>query len=226
MNISIDTEGEELKKAKEEAYKKAHPWEFSVKVLRDIPLSEQDIKKYLGANTRIFKYSEIMGCKSINELLGRQGYCIILLETQPNFGHWICLKKNIRSGLTIISFFDSYGGFPDKQKRFIGEDFLARSHQQYNKLCELLHEISFHNNTVVEFSHKAFQNMAATERSTCGHWCCVFIDSNLTVKEFNEYIDKFDEPNKDDLVVKIFYKDKTLLKPKKQKLSVESILKD
>ena len=38
----------------------------------------------------------------------------------------------------MVSFFDSYGGFPDNQKHHINEDFLAQSGQKYNKLALLL----------------------------------------------------------------------------------------
>lgn len=202
-------------------YIKAHPWEFGVEVLRNIPLSEQDIIKYLGTGTPIYKYNELMLCKDIYELFGNAGYCIILIETKPNFGHWVCLRKNTRYGWTFISFFDSYGGFPDKQKRYIGQTFLHSSNQHYNKLCELLYFASCDEKrrTIVEFSETAFQNINDSNLSTCGHWCCVFIESGLTVDEFREYIKKFDETNKDNLVVRIFFKDRSLNKPKKQKMT-------
>lgn len=127
----------------------------------------------------------------------------------------------MREGWTFISFFDSYGGFPDHQKRYIGQTFLNNSNQQYNKLCELLYKASCDEKrpTVVEYSETAFQNIKDSNLSTCGHWCCVFIESGLTVDEFRKYINSFHQKNKDDLVVRIFFKDKSLSKAKKQKLS-------
>lgn len=168
------------------------------------PLSENDIFKYLGGKTRIYKYSEIQGVNNIESLLSPYGNCVILLETEPEFGHWICLKRTIRPNVKFISFFDSYGGFPDKQKHYVNEDFLERSGQKYDKICKLLYDASF-NGWIIEFSHRKLQNIRNAKMATCGHWCSVFIKSGMTVDEFNEYIDSFGIKNKDDLVVMLYF---------------------
>lgn len=168
------------------------------------PLSENDIFKYLGGRTKILRYSEIQGVNNIDHLLAPYGNCVILLETEPEFGHWICLKKLVRPDFKIISFFDSYGGFPDKQKHYVDEDFLLHSGQKYNKICQLLYEASF-KGWIIEFSHRKLQNIRNTKMATCGHWCSIFIKSGLTVDEFNEYIDSFNIKNKDDLVVMLYF---------------------
>lgn len=195
-----------------------------VNTLKYKPLSETDIKSFLGGRTRIVKYSQINAVTDIDQLVEPYGNCVILLETEPEFGHWICLKKNVRPNFTMISFFDSYGGFPDKQKHYVGKDFLAESGQKYNKLCELLYYCSYNNRYLVEFSHRKFQNIRDPKMATCGHWCSVFIKSNLTIKEFNEYIDKYQERNLDNLVVKLYYN--MIPKLKKRKMNTEEILKD
>lgn len=169
------------------------------------PLSEHDIVDYLNGKTRIIRYSEMNGVNNIEQLLSPHGNCVILLETEPDFGHWICLKKVTRGPNKFISFFDSYGGFPDKQKHYVDEDFLQSSGQKFNKICQLLYDASF-KGYIIEFSHRKLQNLRNAKMATCGHWCSVFIKSGLTVDEFNEYIDSFDIKNKDDLVVMLFYK--------------------
>lgn len=176
----------------------------SLDPLKYSPLSETDIIKYLDGKTKICKYNEIQGVSNIETLLSPYGNCIILLETEPDFGHWICLKKTNRPNIKFISFFDSYGDFPDKQKHYIDEDFLQSSGQKFNKICKLLYDASF-NGWIIEFSHRRLQNLRNAKMATCGHWCSVFIKSGLTVDEFNKYIDSFGIKNKDDLIVMLYF---------------------
>ena len=51
----------------------------------------------------------------------------------------------------VVSFFDSYGDFPDDQKQFVNNEFLVRSGLAFNYICRLLHKASF--KYTVEFSH-------------------------------------------------------------------------
>lgn len=206
-------------------------------ILKCTPLSEKDIEKRLKGRTKVLKYNEMGAYKNINQLLHPYNNCVILLETEPEFGHWICLKKteNVRihcakrchncqlckfgndNPVTMISFFDSYGGFPDNQKHYIEEDFLQKSGQKNNKISQLLYDASFLPNTLIEFSHKKLQNIKNHNLATCGHWCCVFILSGMAVDDFNEYLGKYNEKDKDELVVKLYYN--IIPKIKKQKLN-------
>ena len=54
-------------------------------------------------------YSQLGKYKSLNELLGKEGYVVILYEVSRNSGHWVCL---VDQGDTIY-FQDSYGYPPD-----------------------------------------------------------------------------------------------------------------
>lgn len=170
-----------------------------IEKLKQTPLSETDILKKLNGKTTIYKYNELINFKSVEEMLGRYDNCVILLETEENFGHWICIKVTGKR----ISFFDSYGGFPDRQKHFVNEDFLKSSGQEFNKLCQLLYECSFR--YTVEFSQRPLQNIRNLKLATCGLWCCVFIKSGLTVDPFYEFIDSFNMKDKDALVVMLYY---------------------
>lgn len=177
------------------------------------PLSEEDIRRYLGNRTLVMKYADLNLYKDIDALFTMNGEisrppypdsCVILLETKPRFGHWICIKKNSKNGRRILSFFDSYGGFPDKQKHYVSEDFLQSSGQEFNKICQLLYDASF-KGYLVEFSHRKLQNIRNDKMATCGHWCCIFIKSNMPVDDFNDYLDSFGIKNKDDLVVMLYF---------------------
>jgi hypothetical protein len=70
--------------------------------------SEDDLVRNfgLGVKNKILKYSELENFNTIDELMPEQDdYRILLLESEPSVGHWVCL---IRKGDTL-EFFDSYG---------------------------------------------------------------------------------------------------------------------
>lgn len=173
--------------------------------LKTTPLSEDDIKYYLNGRTKICLYRQLNRVKNINQLLSPYGNCIILIETEPHFGHWICLKKTRKDGRTILSFFDSYGGFPDTQKKYVNKDFLLKSGQYYDKIRELMYIAAKRYKYILEFSQKKLQNIRNPQIATCGHWCCVFIESGMDVDDFNKYIYSYRYKNKDDLVSLLFY---------------------
>lgn len=173
--------------------------EESIEELKRKPLGDHELSAYLNGQTRVIKYNEIPLYNNIEQLLNPYNNCIILLETKTNFGHWICIK---RTG-NVISFFDSYGDFPDEQKKFVNSKFLKDSGQKFNIICKMLDEASYQ--FTIEFSDRRLQNMDDLSIATCGLWCSVFIKSGMLVDEFYEFLDSFGEPDLDKLVVQIFY---------------------
>jgi hypothetical protein len=80
--------------------------------LISIPLSDSDIKEYLGNDCKILKYSELSKYNSIDELLPNvKDFCVLLYENSPNSGHWTCV---CRPKDNQIVYFDSYGGYVDE----------------------------------------------------------------------------------------------------------------
>ena len=72
------------------------------------PLSDDNLRKVLGKDTKIIKYSELAKYETIEQLLIKPNdLVIILLEESPNSGHWCCLLRYSN----IYEWFDSYG-FP------------------------------------------------------------------------------------------------------------------
>ena len=104
-------------------------------------VSDEDIQRYLGqgAKAKTKKYSELANYNNINDLLPDDNdYCIILVESQRNSGHWTCLLKYNDT----IESFDSYGDgggsidhelsfIPDVMRRMLGEN-----NQQLSKLLK------------------------------------------------------------------------------------------
>lgn len=173
--------------------------ELDIEELKRKPLGDHEISAFLNGRTQVIKYNEIPKYKTIEEFLGPYGNAVILLETKRNFGHWICIKITGN----VISFFDSYGDFPDQQKKFVNAKFLADSGQKFNIICKMLDEASYR--YTIEFSDKRLQNMDDTSIATCGLWCAVFIKSGMLVDEFYDFLDSFGEPDKDKLIVELYY---------------------
>ena len=162
------------------------------------PLSDADILKRLHWKTKVLVYSDFQEYDDLDSLLTPYGNVVFLLKMMPNYGHWMCIK---RTG-DRISFFDSYGEFPDKQKKHVPKGFLKESGQSYNKLCELLLKASY--KYTIEFSEYKYQKKDG-KTATCGQWCCVFIESGLTTDDFRQFIDSFHQKDKDLICVELFY---------------------
>ena len=74
------------------------------------PLSESDLRKNLGEDTKILTYPQLATYDTLDQLLPKPYvFCIILLlETQIS-GHWCALIRNPSQ----YECFDSYGNAPD-----------------------------------------------------------------------------------------------------------------
>ena len=81
-------------------------------------VSEDDFVRNFGVDVpnKIMKYSELENYNNIDELIpDKDDFRILLLESQPRVGHWVCL---IRKGDTL-EFFDSYGKSHKGELKFI-----------------------------------------------------------------------------------------------------------
>ena len=57
-------------------------------------LSDTDIRKILGQDTKIIKYAELSQFTDLDQLLQKpEDYCIILYEDSVDHGHWLGLSK-------------------------------------------------------------------------------------------------------------------------------------
>jgi hypothetical protein len=76
-------------------------------------LGDNDIKRLLGAGTKITTYTDLNKVHHINEIFDGKGRAVVFFpQESASVGHWIGLIKDGRQ----IEFFDSYGNYPDKQK--------------------------------------------------------------------------------------------------------------
>lgn len=99
-----------------------------------IPLSNDDIVEACSNKTKVIRYKELIEYKNIDELLHPYNNVVILYETTPSYGHWICLLKY---GNTI-EFFDPLGMDIDYILDIINPKFKLLSGQSYPILSNLL----------------------------------------------------------------------------------------
>lgn len=90
-----------------------------LKYLEKEPFSEHEILRLVDGHANLVVYPQLAGYRSIDELLGEHGACIILYVTSESrnetFGHWTCIFK---VGPKLLEFFDPYAYPPDQQLEF------------------------------------------------------------------------------------------------------------
>ena len=131
-------------------------------------VSDQDLRDYFGDSfdRRILKYSELSNYPTINDLLPKKkDFCIILVENEPNSGHWVALLKYEPN---IIEFFNSYGDSPGSELSFNSKSTNEELDQSRNIITDLLDK-AMEKNTVI-YNKKKFQKLE-NDINTCGKNC-------------------------------------------------------
>jgi hypothetical protein len=76
-----------------------------VNYFRTQDLTGEEIAKLVGKPP--VRYSNLGNYKNVNQLLGKEGYVVILYEVSANTGHFVCLVS--QNNNTQLYFQDSYG---------------------------------------------------------------------------------------------------------------------
>jgi len=152
-----------------------------LKRLANIALSNTDITDLLDDKVKILLYPDIIKFKTIDELLKPFGAVIILFESKPNYGHWCAIWKLNKN---TVSFFNSYGGYPDDSLLHIDEGFRWISNQKYPYLSHLLVQ-SPYNLTYNEYNYQAHSQ----DIKTCGRWCVLrILLRDLNDDQFHKFV--------------------------------------
>jgi len=158
-------------------------------------LSDADIRKKLGKQTRVITYPDIKKYKTIDDLLGPQNRVVILVETNVNSGHWMCLLKYNN----IVEHFDSYGLSVDDEMSYVSLPMRKHLGEMKPLLSALLDDCPYkviHNIRDLQ-SWKAGVN-------TCGrHVVNRLLNQDKTLPEYLKYIDSFKTKNIDELICKL-----------------------
>jgi hypothetical protein len=146
---------------------------------QNIALSDNEVLKIIDGKANLEVYPNLHKYKSIDQLLGKYGACIILYEAMPNYGHWCCIFKVNNK---LIEYFNPYGGFhegfPDDSLNFIPPDFRETSNQNYPYLSRLMYISPYE----LSYNEISFQKKG-NDIKTCGRWCAL----RLSLRKYDLY---------------------------------------
>ena len=172
--------------------------------LKSLPLSDLDINEKLNGRTKIFMYRDLKHINDIEQLFNNSNDSVVILyEKKPKIGHWVCMIRYVKKGKPTIEFFDSYGIFPDDQKKHISKEFLKTSEQDFNKIAELLYKAS--DRYAIEFNDHKLQKWAPGI-ATCGpHVVSRIMMKDLPLEKCNAFLNSFKDKglSPDDVVTVI-----------------------
>lgn len=139
---------------------------MSLKKIKAYPLGDDDIRKLLGEDIKIWNYPQLKKLSNIEEMFDAKGRAILLYPNiSPTAGHWTALinKKN------GIETFDSYGDAPDTEQRGgISKGRLEQMDIEKPYLTKLLRA----SGKPVYYNNKAFQS-SSPDVANCGRHCVV-----------------------------------------------------
>ena len=139
--------------------------------IEQTPLSDVDVKYYLGDDARVLIYDELAKYNTLEELLPESKSFIVLLfpvKSETN-GHYCALYRLNDN----IYYCDSYGFKPDKPLSF------SPKYKNTPKHLTML----FDNSTLpIYYNTIDFQNKKDLKMADCGRYSIFYI---LVMKEFN-----------------------------------------
>jgi hypothetical protein len=149
----------------------------------DVALSNNDILKKLRNRANIALYPDLYKYRNIDDLLGPYGAVVLLFESEPKYGHWVCIFKRDSN---TIEFFNPYGGYPDDSLLQINKEFRKQSGQIYPILSILLLESPYY----LTYNEFQFQKHGMNVK-TCGRHCIVrLLFRNLDLYDYHDMLDK------------------------------------
>jgi hypothetical protein len=172
----------------------------TLKHYKNIALSDSDVLKLINNKANLEVYPNLNRYKTIDELLGNYGACIILYEAEPNYGHWCCIFKVNND---TLEYFNPYGGYndgsPDDTLKNIPYDFRIKSNQYYPYLSVLMYNSPYK----LSYNEIKFQKHDNNIK-TCGRWCALrilFRDYNLyDFENIIKYLSNTFKISSDDIV--------------------------
>lgn len=130
--------------------------------LEAVALSNNDIEKMLDGKVNVVTYPDLKNYKTLDQLLGPYGCCILLYMTGENYGHWTAV---IKVNDNLIETFDPYGFKPDRELNFIPNNLKRSKRQDFAYLSQLLDESPYK----LSYNNYRFQKYGKGI-STCGRW--------------------------------------------------------
>jgi hypothetical protein len=159
---------------------------FSEKSISDksspsYPLSDKDVRKILGSqgrSVRIVGYPSLHRFRSVDQLLGRGGAAVILVEQEPGQGHWTGL---VRVDPKTLEWFDPLGVRIDRQLAKIDPAMRHQLHEATPWLSRLIGRSRY---------ERVIQNDARIQRqspsiNTCGrHTALRILNRKIPIDQY------------------------------------------
>jgi hypothetical protein len=148
-----------------------------IKNLKKKAFSDKDILNLCKGKTKIISYPELYNYKTIDEVLYPYNSVVILYETKPRYGHWICVLKQPKNTIEV---FDSYGIPIDDELNFIDDNFRKKNNEVFPILSLLL----------LKSNYKIIYNKVKLQKykndvSSCGrHVCLRILLQDLSLKKY------------------------------------------
>lgn len=130
----------------------------------DYSLSGEDLMNNFDGSCMVIEYPELLDYQSFEEMFQTADVIFLLILTDDNYGHWVCLINNPNK----IDFFDSHGFFPDDELEAVPDRIKAKYNQDFPHLITMLMQSPKR----IDYSEYEFQRHGAGV-NTCGRWCLV-----------------------------------------------------
>jgi hypothetical protein len=153
-------------------------------------MGNDSFEKYLpDVRENLITYKELRKFKTMGQLLEKPNfdYKILLIETQRNSGHWVCLAKKDDT----VYWFDSYGYDPHENINMVSSCIRKLLNQETDEI-KRLYKSARKEGFKVEENEFQFQS-DAPNINTCGRWVLFFIEcikEGMGFKEMEALIEK------------------------------------
>lgn len=153
-----------------------------IKKNEHIALSNYEIIEKLNGKVNIVLYPDLYKYTTIDQVLGKYGVAVLLFESRPKYGHWVCIFKIDND---TIEFFNPYGGYPDDSLLLIKNKYRKESNQIDPVLSYLLLKCSY------KLNYNEFQFQTKNSNiQTCGRHCIVrILFKNIDIYSYYEILD-------------------------------------
>jgi hypothetical protein len=158
-------------------------------------ISDLDFEKYLSHKVKkhIYKYADLEHYK-LNQLFLKQvDYIIVLIESDPNFGHWCVLTKD--SFNKEMTWFDPYGIRPTGELIWNTAKKNRELDNERHDILDLLEEANKLGYNIV-YNKKRFQS-SKPDINTCGRHCIFFLlcffKKYMSLSDYIYYMEKLEK---------------------------------
>lgn len=153
-------------------------------------LSKLDIDDIIGENIPVISSADLYKVKSLDELFQGGNKLLLLYQTNHSphsrIGHWTGLLKTSPND---VSFYDSYGTWPDDQYMTIPFEYRKETNQTKRYLSNLLCRSYYKNLHYSPHIHQEYKPGI----NTCGRHVGMFLKLGLEPELYNEFISKLSE---------------------------------